>query len=187
MKRPNLGQMLLKLVKTASLVTFMVISFCILSSSKTYAQSIKTAYPSSALQQPVLEPDNRVEKLRTFLEKRKSPLSPYSEEFIKAADEQGIDWRLVPAITGIESSFGLRMPYRSYNAYGWNNGVYKFSSWEDSIQHVSKVLRKRYIDRGATDVWKISRIYAPPSKIWAKNVNYFMAQIENTQVISLDL
>ena len=61
--------------------------------------------------------DYRDYTLRKFLEKNSSPLTPYSPDFIKLADYYGLDWRLVPAISGVESTFGKHIPGNSYNAY----------------------------------------------------------------------
>lgn len=123
--------------------------------------------------------DERVVVLKTYLEKRGSPLSAYAPDFVASADRYDIDWRLVPAITGVESSFGKRIPYNSYNAYGWANGKYRFSSWEESIEIVSKTLREKYIDKGAKNLNQIGRRYAPPSKTWASKVEFFMKEIGN--------
>lgn len=127
----------------------------------------------------VAEPsfDYRIYTLRKFLNKNRSPLTPYSAEFIKLADYYGIDWRMVPAISGVESTFGKRIPQNSYNAYGWAGGNYNFKSWPDSINTVSMTLRQKYIDKGATSITKIARIYAPPSTTWGRNVKYFVAKI----------
>lgn len=122
--------------------------------------------------------DYRVINLRNFLEKYNSPLAIYAEDIVKYADKNNIDYRLVPAISGVESTFGKKIPYDSYNAYGWANGDYKFESWSDSIATVSSVLKKNYIDRGAVTVQQISRIYAPPSTTWGSNVSFFMSKID---------
>src|SRR3989304_2388134 len=122
--------------------------------------------------------DARVLTLRKYLVGHKSPLAEYAEEFVAASDKYGLDWRLVPAISGVESTFGKRIPKGSYNAYGWANGEYKFKSWEDSIEVVSQTLRTKYIDRGAPSINKIARRYAPPSTTWARNVRFFMYKID---------
>ena len=124
----------------------------------------------------------RVRKLRKFLERYNSPLAPYSKDFVYWADFYDIDWRLVPAISGVESTFGKRIPAGSYNAYGWNNGNYRFVSWEDSIEHVTMTLRTKYKNKGAVTVWQIARRYAPPSSTWAGNVSYFMNKIDSTPI-----
>lgn len=122
--------------------------------------------------------DYRVENLKRFLEKYNSPLASYAQEFVTYADENNLDYRLVPAITGVESTFGKNIPENSYNAYGWANGVYKFTSWEDSISHVSMTLKSKYIDRGVDSISEIARVYAPPSKTWSGNVQFFISKID---------
>lgn len=125
--------------------------------------------------------DYRVVKLRNYLVRFNSPLSEYSEFMIRQADYYGMDWRLVPAISGTESTFGLHIPYNSYNAYGWDNGTYKFNSWYDSISHVTKSLHKLYISRGAVTIDQIAPIYNPVTPdAWRGHVNYFINAIENT-------
>lgn len=126
--------------------------------------------------------DMRVTTLRSFLEKFNSPLAIYADDFVTYADTYGIDYRLVPAIAGVESTFGKRIPYKSYNAYGWANGKYKFTSWEDSIRVVSMTLRTKYIDRGAGTLAKIGRRYAPPSSTWAGKVGFFIKNIDKLPV-----
>ncbi len=122
--------------------------------------------------------DIRIQKLESYLSKFNSPLTEYSSYFIRYADEYQIDWRLVPAIAGVESTFGKRIPYNSYNAYGWNNGNYSFQSWEDSIEHVTKTIRIKYVDDGLNTVDKIGRRYCPPNPGWAWKVKYFMHKID---------
>ena len=122
--------------------------------------------------------DYRAENLRLFFQKYNSPLAPYSEDFVKYADAYGIDYRMVPAITGVESTFGKQIPSNSYNAYGWANGDYKFESWEDSISVVTQTLRSKYIDKGAPSISKIARRYAPPSTTWGTKVKYFVGKID---------
>jgi hypothetical protein len=122
----------------------------------------------------------RVNKLSNFLKEYKSPLASYADDFVYWADYYQIDWRLVPAISGVESTFGKRIPQNSFNAYGWNNGDHKFESWEDSIEEVSKTLRLKYKDNGAVTLGQIARRYAPPSSTWAWKVEFFMNKIDPT-------
>ena len=128
------------------------------------------------------EPDYRAQNLKNFLEEFNSPLTDYADEFVASADKYGLDYRLVPAITGVESTFGKQIPENSYNAYGWANGAYSFESWEDSIDHVSMTLRTKYIDKGAPTIAKMARRYAPPSSTWAGKVRYFVGKIDKLPV-----
>lgn len=130
--------------------------------------------------------DYRVENLRNFLLKFNSPLAPYAQDFVTYADANGLDYRLVPSISGVESTFGKAIPSNSFNAYGWANGNYSFTSWSDSIGVVSATIRTEYIEKGATTISKIARRYAPPSSTWGGKVKYFEGKID-TLPLSFDL
>jgi hypothetical protein len=122
--------------------------------------------------------DKRIDTLEKYLEKHNSPIAPYADELVLYADMYELDWRLVAAISGVESTFGKRIPQNSYNAYGWANGKYAFQSWEDSIEVVSRTLKEKYVNDGLITVNQISRRYAPPSNSWAWKVEYFMNDIQ---------
>ncbi|KKS23765.1 MAG: hypothetical protein UU81_C0019G0003 [Microgenomates group bacterium GW2011_GWC1_41_8] len=135
------------------------------------------------------EEDARVKKLEKYLTSLNSPLVDNAEDFVKYADIYGYgdNWSMVAAIAGVESTFGKRVPKNSYNAWGWGIPTGKqsgigFEAWEEGIATVSKGLKENYMDRGATNLASIGRIYAPPSHTWAGNVQYFMNEIEQTSV-----
>lgn len=130
---------------------------------------------------------NKIIILKAYLNKQKSPLAPYAEIFVESADKYNIDWKLLPAITGIESSFGKHIPYLSYNGYGWCGGNCYFASWEESIETVTAALRQKYYNRGLDTPHKIGPVWAPPSTTWAGKVSYFMKDIENFENASLEL
>jgi len=137
----------------------------------------KIAASSAMLEKPEFQVDKRIIKLEKFLESYNSPLAKYADKFVEAADKYGLDWKLVPAITGVESTFGKQIPVNSYNAYGWANGAFHFESWEQSIDLVSKTLKEKYIDRGLDTPYKMGPIYAPPSKTWTYKVVLFMNKL----------
>ena len=122
--------------------------------------------------------DYRVLFLKNFLAEYNSPLSIYSEKLIFEADKNNLDWRLVAAISGVESTFGKKMPKNSFNAYGWDNGEHYFESWEKSIEVVSKTLNKKYLQKGALSVRQIGRIYAPGNRMWPYKVKFFISKID---------
>ena len=144
-----------------------------------HAQDVSDA--SASLRSEVQESgfDYRAENLREFLEIYDSPLAIYAEDFVTYADLNGLDYRLVPSISGVESTFGKHIPTDSFNAYGWANGEYGFTSWENSIAVVSQTLKISYIDRGAPTIAKIAKRYAPPSVTWAGKVKFFVKKIDS--------
>ncbi len=162
--------------KTCILLTFAYFVFNPPAAKAESQEAAISAMPKFRVQEEA-KFDYRVYTLRKFLAKNSSPLTPYSLDFIKLADYYGIDWRMVPAISGVESTFGKRIPAGSYNAYGWANGNYSFKSWPDSINTVSMTLRTKYIDKGAVSINRIAHIYAPPSITWGRNVKFFVAKI----------
>ena len=166
---------------TVLLILFILISSVFLIKADHVSAGGYVVSSSASLQRPFKITDDfdmRILKLQLYLRKRNSPMELQAAKIVTSADKYGLDWRLVPAIAGVESSFGKRMPKNSYNAYGWANGEYKFNSWEESIEVVSKTLREKYIDKGADDLHKIAKIYAPPSKTWARNVKFFVKQMD---------
>lgn len=103
------------------------------------------------LQQPIIKevitkvPDKRVNKLKTFLESKHSPLSPYTELIIEEADKYDIGYTKIVSISGIESAFATRLPQGSYNAWGLGGSRFMwFDSWEDSIRYTSRLLGTAY-------------------------------------------
>lgn len=121
--------------------------------------------------------DNRVIALKNYLENYGSPLAPYAQSYVNAADKYGMDWKLLPAIAGLESSFGIHQLRGSYNSYGWGGGRIYFDSVEDGIDTVMYALRNKYMSRGATTVETIGPIYSE-SPTWAIRVNKFMSLID---------
>lgn len=122
--------------------------------------------------------DEREIKLALFLASHQSELLPYAHELIAVADEHELPWTLIPAISGVESTFCKRIPYQSYNCWGWRNGAHRFESYSDAVTTVAKTLRTRYYNRGYNTPERIAPIYAPPSTTWAGNVRFFMNKIE---------
>jgi len=123
--------------------------------------------------------DPRATILAKYLEKHNSPLQFHAQDFIDAANKYNLDWKLVAAIAGTESTFGKHIP-GGYNGWGW--GVYGtqalgFQSWRDGIFTVSKGLRENYVNKGYTEPYSMNRKYAA-SKAWGGHVTFFMNDIE---------
>ncbi|MBI2019760.1 glucosaminidase domain-containing protein [Candidatus Daviesbacteria bacterium] len=123
--------------------------------------------------------DKRAKILAKYLAKYNSPLQYHAQDFIDAADQYGLDWKMLPSIAGVESTFGKHIP-GGYNAWGW--GVYGtqaiyFDSWKDGIFTIAKGLREGYLNKGLTEPYSINRVYAA-SPHWAKGVTYFMSDME---------
>lgn len=138
--------------------------------------------------QSVKTDDLRVKALENVLVSYNSPLAPYAKHYVDSADRYGIDWKLLPSIAGLESSFGKRQMPGSHNSYGWGGGHIYFDSYEHGIDVINKAFKEKYASRGATTVEQIGPIYAE-SKTWVPRVKSFMAKFdaEHTRLNLTDL
>lgn len=116
--------------------------------------------------------------LADYLASYNSPLKNHTQDFIDAAKEYDLDWRLIAAISGVESTFGQFIP-GGFNAWGWgvygNQAIY-FKSFREGIFTVSRGLRENYINKGLTEPYSMNRAYAA-SPYWGGKVAYFMNEM----------
>jgi len=129
------------------------------------------------------EPDISIDRIRMYLGQKRSPLVASTQTFVEQGKLNNVDPRLVVAIAGAETGFGLRLcAPNNYNAwnYFFNNGRCPgsmFVSWNDGVTKVSAYLRRRFISRrGAlTTIEQIGATYCPePScEPWVPNVTRF--------------
>ena len=122
--------------------------------------------------------DNRAERLENYFAAKTSPFAGKAENFVAVADKYDIDWTLLPAIANLESQLGEQVPAFSYNPYGWNNGNYRFGSWEAANEIVANGLRTRYAPTGIITPSRIGRMYAA-SPTWAVRVAKYQLEISN--------
>lgn len=118
----------------------------------------------------------KVSKVYTYLKGRNSPLASEAEYLVKMADKFDLDYRLIAAISIIESSGGINT-YRPYNAWGWGGAenAYTFKSWKESIYTVSRGLG-RYKEGGRITPQQIAPRYNPHTPDdWARKVTYVMS------------
>jgi len=128
----------------------------------------------------VASSDNRSIRLRKFLRDQGSPMQNSADELVKIADKHGLDWKMLPAIAGVESTFGQFIPSGSFNAYGWHNGRYYFSSWTDASTQVAAGINDKWGHLGRINPWKIGPSYAE-NPAWASRVVHYMNIIGNSK------
>ena len=85
--------------------------------------------------------DNREELIRKFFMRHKSPAAKYAKLFVQVADENNLDWKLLPTLAFIESTGGKFVSRRN-NIFGWDSGKARFPTVEDAIRQVGKALTK---------------------------------------------
>ena len=130
----------------------------------------------------IAQEDGRKEKVRQFLEKHNSPMEAYAGDVVDAADEYGIDHRLIPAIAMQESNVCKKIPHGSHNCWGY--GIYggkvtTFKDYKEGIYTVTKGLATRYKPKGLVTPEQIMTMYTPSSNgSWAFSVRHFMEELE---------
>jgi hypothetical protein len=128
---------------------------------------------------PECDGDTRCAALRTMFERHRSPLVAAVPVFLQAAAANGLDWRLLPAISIVETTGG-RFGRRN-NVFGWNSGRARFASAEACIQFVAERLAKspRYAGLSALG---ILRQYNPARKSYTPKVTKVMLEIAGDPV-----
>lgn len=164
------------------LFAFALLLFTLFAPNKIQAQ--EKASGSSATFNDILAvqyQDNRVLALTNYLEAQDSPLAPYAATFIAQADMYKLDWKLLPAIAGTESTFAKAEPAGCYNSFGfgiYTNHMTCFASYDEAIRIIAQTLRTRYMDEwGAGNVEEIGARYAA-SPTWAAHTQFFINQIQ---------
>jgi hypothetical protein len=126
--------------------------------------------------------DGRVEIIRQYLEEYQSPLLPFAQNLVDAADDYGLDFRLLVAIAQQESNLCKKEPADSYNCWGWgvhSRGVLRFENYEAAIEEVAQGIREEYIDKGYTTPEEIMAKYTPLSPgTWAAGIRQFLEEME---------
>jgi hypothetical protein len=106
----------------------------------------------------VKEDDPRLSRLQKFFGDRDCPLRDSAKDFLVAADQNQLDWRLLPSISIIESSGGK--DYTNNNVFGWDSCKEKFSSIRAGIHYVAAQLGKSTRYKGKDTDTKL-QLYNP--------------------------
>jgi len=89
--------------------------------------------------------DPRIQSLRRFFQKHQSPAGTLSDVFVQEADNNNLDWRLMPGLALIETGGGKHC--RHHNLFGWSNGHASFGSFSESIRQVAYQLSNSHYYR----------------------------------------
>jgi hypothetical protein len=102
---------------------------------------------------------------------------------VHAADDNDLDWRLLPSISIIESSGGKA--YRNNNIFGWANGDWAFPTIRAGLHQVAFRLGKSILYRNRSTEEKL-RLYNPdeayPGRV--QEVMQMISPVVNLQAVS---
>jgi hypothetical protein len=102
--------------------------------------------------------DERLVRIEKFFRDRNCPAADLAEEFLVAADRHHLDWRLLPAISFVESGGGKQ--YTGNNIMGWGSSRSSFPTIRSGIHHVATQLANSKYYKGKTLRGKL-RTYNP--------------------------
>lgn len=122
--------------------------------------------------------DPRIAELTRF-ESKHHFAANYVKDFIRCADQSGLDWRLLPAITLIESSGFKHYVRATNNALGWHSDASGFGSIPEGICFVSQQLANGAYYRGKSLEAKVKTYNSINSSYWP-TVQRLMKEINAT-------
>jgi hypothetical protein len=119
--------------------------------------------------------DHRVSRLETFFKSYNCPTPLHVEEYLSAADIYEIDYRLLPAISLLESTCGSYE--RRNNHWGWAGAQTGFSTVAAGIHYIASQLAENPYYKDKTLEEKL--LMYNPDRHYLASVRRLMRQIEN--------
>ena len=119
--------------------------------------------------------DPRAIRLKKFLNKLHCPVAYLSEDFIHAADDNHLDWCLLPSIAIIESGGGKAYIREKNNIFGWGGGELYFPSVRAGLNQVAYELGRGPLYRRHSSLGKL-HLYNPDEN-YAQQVLAVMRRI----------
>lgn len=133
----------------------------------------------------------KAKAINTYFEFRGMPLAGTGMKMVEEAENNDLDWRLIPAIAIRESTGGKHECKKvENNPFGWGSCKIGFDSYEHAIEVIAKNLggnnhkTARHYDNKTT--MQILRAYNPPSIVprYAEQVLSIMDAIGEPEVIT---
>jgi hypothetical protein len=115
------------------------------------------SFAQQAAQSPYAH-DPRLTRLKDFFRVSGCPIRRLADEFLLAADRNGLDWRLLPTLSVVETGCGRTA--RGNNLFGWDSGKKKYTSIREGIHAVASRISQSKLYRGK-DLDHILATYNP--------------------------
>lgn len=124
--------------------------------------------------------EQRVEGARAILSSPVRPLEPFAEMLVTVAEQYGIDYRLLPAISIWESGGGAQAC--GFNAWGYLSCAVTFASWEEGAAACAQLL----VDLGARENidYALRQWVAGANNAWTERASSYVARVTATLEIA---
>jgi hypothetical protein len=94
-------------------------------------------------------------QIDAYLRRKSSPLYGTGQALYTLANQYSVDPRLIVAISGAETTFGLHVCAEN-NSWNWfyrgSCPLSPFESYAEGLEHVTKFMRRSYINKGYTTI-----------------------------------
>ena len=146
-----------------------------------HTRNVQPEAPKRAIVKKV---DPRIKILEGFFNKYNSPLSNYAKDFIEASDRYSLDFRLLPSIGGVESTFETRGNIYDNNPFGYlcNGKPCYFDNQKEAIYRVAKTLGESKTYKGFRETKSIYVLAVKYNQVepekWTRGINYFIKLIK---------
>ena len=134
-----------------------------------------TAYANTTTGSSPTLRDGRYDKLESFFQSFGCPAPHYVDEYLGAADSNAIEYRLLPAISVLESTCGVYQ--RLNNRWGWDSARKGFSSFRAGLQYIARQLSQGRYYRNKSLEEKV-RMYNPNPQ-YARLLKKLMLKIDD--------
>src|SRR5512143_1139468 len=111
---------------------------------------VASAYGNAVTENPAVLRDNRYDRLESFFQSFGCPTPHYVSDYFGSADSYAIDYRLLRAISVLESTCGIYQ--RLNNRWGWDSARKGFSSFRAGLEYIARQLAEgRYYKNKTLD------------------------------------
>jgi hypothetical protein len=124
-------------------------------------------------------PDGRMVRLETFFDLHGCPAPHHTVDYVRAADHYALDYRLLPAISVVESTCGQYCRLNNY--WGWDSARTGFLSVPSGINYITKQLARGVYYRGVSLDQKL-HAYNPGWR-YAASIKKLMREIDQEPAI----
>ena len=124
---------------------------------------------------PARDPDPRGVRLEAFFKAYDCPGPFHVQEYLRAADSHALDYRILPAISLVESTCGAFE--RMNNRWGWDSAQSGFPSVPAGIDYITEQLAEGPHYKGKTVKEKLFTYNPYPQ--YVRQVERLMQQIED--------
>jgi len=114
-------------------------------------------------------------RLESFFKAYDCPAPLHVDDYLRAADSHALDYRLLPAISLVESTCGAYE--KKNNRWGWDSVQSGFPSVPDGIEYIIEQLAENPNYKGKTVKEKLFTYN--PYKGYVRQVERLMRQIED--------